>query len=346
VAALDACLATNCAVECNLACGSFAGYVSEPGIASACDACVTGHGDACAAAAACAESVDCDSYTHCRRACVTGDCIGACGPPPVDTTVFSPAYSLVEKYCATECRVGDQWYCAGHFTWPTALSATRRFTFSLTDALGTGPIAGAEVKLCDPGNTRCDPAIDHGTTDASGSATLTDNTTINGNNLGLDGYIDVSSQHDVMGLSLFPTIIYWGFPLSEANGRLGEPIPLFSAAGLAGLTQFNGLSLRADRGHVAVVALDCFGYQAAGVTFSLVASDGSTMSPFYVAGTALSSTGGTDGTGSAFFLNVPPNDATVSAMPSGATVAASTQRVNVRAGILTEVSMAPTAPTR
>jgi hypothetical protein len=359
-AALDACLASNCADACGLSCGGLS-KLADPDAAAACAHCI--QVNFCAQAQSCATSLDCQSDLLCRENCVTGDCAGACSLPDDEDggrllclescassqcisncgmsldsgeALYSAFTGPVSGSCSTECEAGNHWSCVGHVQWPAAKSRQRTITVGFVDFIASQGETGVAVKMCAPQDPTCIMPIDQGVTDG-GLVTLTDRTgATNGGTFGLEGFFDLSSP------SLFPTIVYWGFPLSETHGLLATPIPVFEALELPAVVALAGANVTLDpgRGHLAFLAIDCFGNQAVGVTFS--ASPVGDAQLFYGAGQTLSSTGPTDKSGSGFYFNVPPGSVDLYATPLATGVTASHLSVSVRAGTITEVSLAPT----
>jgi hypothetical protein len=200
---------------------------------------------------------------------------------------------------------------------------------------GSGqPETGATVKMCSGTDSECAPPIDEQMTDSNGIVRLTENASVlNGGQRGLNGFLEVTAP------DLFPTTIYWGFPLSEPHGVFSTPLPVFSLTDAADLA-FSGINLDASRGHVAVLSVDCLGSQSPGVTFSAQGIDAQTQL-FYAAGPALSPKGPTDGRGAGFFFNVPPGSVDVTATPVLLGGPSGSIPVVVRAGWITEASIGP-----
>jgi hypothetical protein len=335
--ALDACLAAHCANECALRCGAFVAEIAAPPVADACQSCIYTTGNLCDQARACAASADCESYLHCRRACMTGDCVGECGNGvSADQTLFGPFFRGVQSSCAGACQAGDNWSCVGRVHFPTAQSAMRVLTVSFTDVLTSQPKAGLLVKMCEPGAATCPDPVSQAMTDDAGAAVLTDTTTaINSPGYGADDFLDVS------GSGLYPTDVYLGFPLVESRGRIGEPIPIFSTIEFGGATL--GYSIDPGTGALAALAVDCLFIEAPDVTMSLISQDGGTASPIYTQNNMLSPAAkATDAAGLGLFLNVPPGSVTVTATPVGHDGPSSTVPAHVLAGKLTLVGLQPT----
>jgi hypothetical protein len=344
--ALDTCLASTCADACGLVCGGVS-QIQGPVNAGDCQACVAANG--CSAAVACATNLDCQSHALCRENCVTGDCVGACNAAyPAGDVLYNAYTNAIGGACATDCRIGNNWTCAGHVTWPTTRADTRVLDVTLTNP-EQGPLpAGLTVKLCDAVDTACavpvggQVAMTNGTT----SMTFVDAgpTAINGRNFGLNGYLDVSAPN-IDPPPVMPTLAYWGFPLSEANAVLATSFPVFSRLEMNSLlgSAGDGNAVADGAGQIGAVALDCIGNQAPGVVVVATTASGAILRPYYFrAMSMLVQSDATDRDGLVLFANVPPGTVTLTATPSGFDAPVSTERVFVRAGAVTEVGLAPT----
>jgi len=359
-AALDACLVSQCEDACGLTCGALS-KVAPPDAAAACATCI--ESVACGQAQSCAQSPVCQGAQLCLENCTTGDCSGTCNAPEDDGgTPFcvancgpsqcvapcsgGPASTLefnfsaqVDGMCEDQCRIGNNWWCVGNeqYQYPAPISATRQVIVGFIDDVKSQPQVGVTVEMCSSKDPECAAPLDTQVTNDGGVVTMTDQSGAgNGGDIGLNGFFKLTSP------SLYPTTVYWGFPLSEPHGVIGTPIPVFPAGDWQDLLEVADVSADSMRGHIAVVALDCLGSQAPGVTFTATGTDSETTLLYFVGGT-LSTDGGTDRSGSAFFLNVPVGTTTVSAIPAGLGGQISGQEtVYVRAGAVTEVSVAPT----
>jgi hypothetical protein len=366
-AALDACLAFNCEDACELTCGALS-KLAEPSSARACDRCI--QQKYCPEAESCAQSIECQRNFLCRENCVTGDCTGACSLPasgggtplcrgscgattciapcsagpdgglevPLDSAaaLYAGFYGPVSGLCQSECQAGGNWACVGHVQWPAAKALKRTLTLGLAHFHGGVAADHVTVNLCGPGDPDCGNPIDTQVTDASGLVRLIDGTgVVNGQANGLLGHLDLSSP------SLYPSTVYWGFPLSEPEGVLSTPLPVFSMDEWLVISILAGVHLDSARGHIAMVVVDCLGNQSAGVTFSVTGIDEGT-SLVYAAGSTLRATGPTDAEGAAFLMNVPVNKTIdISAVPVRLGMTSAHVSVSARAGTLTEVSLAP-----
>jgi hypothetical protein len=231
------------------------------------------------------------------------------------------------------CQFGADWGCVGSVTYPTVSQGLPHLTVTFNRFQTTTPISGMSVSLC-AGGADCSTPIDQSVTDSNGTVTLTDTVIENGQQ-GLNGSLQLS------GADIYPTTVYWGFPLSEPNGRFDTVIPVFTVEDVNAL--FTGLvAFEEGKGLVAVAAVDCLGAQAPNVRIRSSADDAG-ASTLYVSWPALSeATGQTDSSGAAFIVNVPVGSIDLWATPVALGSTASHLSVYVQGNTLTEVSMAPT----
>lgn len=332
---LDACLASQCAKECGLDCGALS-QIAPPDSAPACEKCL--HDVYCATTIDCASSADCQTYLLCRENCVTGDCVGACAG---SGTSFFTSFWPIATDCQSACDVGENWACVGHVEWPEISIQTQNLTVQFKDVLTGATEDGITVSMCGGTDTTCPEPVSSKQTDAQGYVTLNDPLWTD-QSLGLNGFLDIQSP------DLYPTLIYWGFPLTEVQGAIAVPIPAFSLEDWSLIWQ-GGLD--PTRGVILAVAVDCFGSPAPGVALTLSsAPDAGAPNVFYLSGSsptiAISLTDTTtESNGTGAFVNVPPGPVDVIATPAGIGRPSSRVSVSVRAGTLTEVSLAPTPDT-
>jgi hypothetical protein len=332
-APLDACLATNCANECGLTCGGLS-QIADPHGAAACADCLNTKPDYCSLEEECAKNPACQQYLHCRQGCVTGDCIGAC--IGIGTSFFG-FYNSIEPQCRVQCEVGANWGCVGRIQWLPAEYETRTLTFHLADYFFGTAETGVTVAMCEADDVPCaTPVSGPVMLDSMGYATLAESTP-NAQHLGLNGYLQFSSA------DLLPTLFYWGFPLTAQDGLFSDPIRVFSAADWGQL--WNGVATPDPTlGAIGMIALDCFGQPAPGITFSLSNADAGAPALYYVSGQSLVSLPNamTDANGIALFIDVPPGPVDVVATPAAVGAVSSRVHVHAVAGALTEVVLEPT----
>jgi hypothetical protein len=327
----DACLVAKCETECGLTCGALS-QIAAPDAAPSCEACL--ETSECATTEECALDLDCQSYLLCRQNCVTGDCIGACAGPS-GTDFFKSFWPLM--YCQSACGVGDNWACVGHIQWQETSFLSLHLTVQLVDYnfMMGGAESGVTVSMCTGSDATCQRPVDREATDSQGYVTLTD-PVIGDQNLGLDGFLDVSAA------DLYPTHFYWGFPLTAIHGLIAFPLPVVSQVDWS--QTWNGLGPLAPDpalGVILAVPLDCFGSLAPGVTLAIAGSD---AVPLYLSGANVINPSGTmaASNGIGVFIDVPPGAIDVIATPAGFAHPSSRVSVSVQAGILTVVGLAPT----
>ncbi|HEY3818495.1 MAG TPA: hypothetical protein VGL81_15080 [Polyangiaceae bacterium] len=337
---LDACIFSQCENVCGLSCGSLA-EIASPGAGPACQACL--QTNYCANTQECATNANCQTYLLCRQNCVTGDCVGACAGAG---TSFFGIFWPIPAQCNGPCEVGSNWACAGHVQWPMTSFQARNLTVQLRDALTGDEQAGVDVKMCGGSDTTCPAPVSEEVTDSQGYVTLHD-TLWNDQNLGLNGFLDIQ------GPTLYPTLSYWGFPLTVLDGTIAVPIPTFSIQDWNLIWSYGvaapGVTLDPTLGVVFAVALDCFGNPAPGVAFSLSGPGVGTPppKPLYPSGAsptiAISTTDTvTESSGTGIFINVQPGPVDVIATPAALGGPSSRVSVYVQAGTLTGVGLNPT----
>jgi hypothetical protein len=253
----------------------------------------------------------------------------------VDGSAWTPFVDSINGVCGTSCKVGD-WTCIGKVSWPYPKSADVSLTFQAAEYVSKGPIEGLEVQVCTSLNPSCDPPLATARTNADGIAVLTFANAPDPEGLGLNGFLQVSSADG----GYVPTLVYWGFPLSEPTAGVVWDFSTPSQAqelssGIVGVPQ------DPERGQLDVVASDCsWGYAPHAQVKIDMGADGATELYGTTGNRALTST---DQSGLAFILNVPPStNVRVTETPPGMDRPASVDSVQVRAGWITGVLMYPT----
>ena len=357
-AELAACLSGSCEKPCKLTCGALPGLVSSAA-SEGCQDCLANYH--CGPQQACAANVDCQLYVACRRGCVTADCIGSCSirrTPEADicyggcsvtdcvrpcssefdevVNLYAALYdSTASSECAKLCQSGGDWSCVGEISWPHVEARERSLTVGFSPRLPTTSRQGIKVKMCVRGDEECGAPIDSAYSDADGIVRLVDSTgATNGVGNGLDGFLKLSSAE------IYPTKVYWGFPLSKKNGALGTSVPIFEPAALYFL--LGDEALDPTRGMIGAIVVDCAGVAASDVEVDL-GTDEPGVQRLYGRNTAAATEATkTDQTGTVFFTHVPVGKQTLTVTPNATGRASSVFQVDVRAGTLTEVGLAPT----
>jgi hypothetical protein len=337
-------MARACQNDCGLTCGAFTGFPFGPDTADACEACLVSKG--CSAIRDCAISPDCDAILRCQALCATLDCRNACslahGGEPAYASApdagpgrsdFSNAFAA-GALCASQCGVGSDWRCVGHVSWPTIHSVSGTYHFSLQDFATALPVPGATVTLCAAEDVHCASKIATDVTNDAGSVSLPfTNTPGSGGQqeLGLTGFLRITA----------PTIVdyyyYWGFPLSEAQVySYGETI---TPDELQGRLTNQQVTQDPGRGILSVAVYDCDYNDAAAVQVTLDVADARTQAFTLPAGVETSTT---DSKGILLFTNVLVGTVHVTVTPLAIGRASGSTKVDVRAGAVTGVLVAPT----
>ncbi len=343
VGPLAACLATHCEDECGLRCGGLGAFDIPPDAAAGCQDCLTTN--ACPAERACAKSVDCNiAWQQCAAACPAHDCVWDCllahGATTqtgyfVDGSPWTPFGNSINGVCGTSCKVGD-WTCIGKVSWPDPKSPDVSLSFQAMEYVSKGPIEGLDVQACDRLDPACVRPLATARTDASGLAVLKFPNPPDAEGLGLDGFLQVSSADG----SYVPSLIYWGYPLSEPTAGVAWEFATPSENQELS-TNIGGVTPDPKRGYLDVAVVDCSWGYAPHAQVTIDPGDAGTTEVYGTTGNlALTST---DQSGLVFILNVPAaTNVRVTATPLGMDRPASVDSVQVRAGWITGITMYPT----
>ena len=294
VPALDACVASHCEAACSLSCGARAPQGGTDA-AVACQNCIAAN--ACSAQQACAGDVACQSISRCNQACTTLDCAAAC---PTSFEAGAPEWftfaQQVSGSCGADCPA--DFGCVGHVSWPTAKASASTLHVVFTDILDSSPTSGADVKLCSKDDTACAQPLDDQPSDAQGTVTLHYTSPLA---TGLDGYLQITSSVTA------PTLFFWNFPLTEADGSFGGNIVTLKSASVATLFATVGITPAAGHGHLVVAGFDCNHSPAAGLQFHFRTPTDASTTLFYAAagGGVNVASQETDRSGVALVANVP-----------------------------------------
>jgi hypothetical protein len=261
---LAACLAAHCAQPCGIVCGGFAQMFGADA-AAGCQNCISKN--LCTAGQTCAVDPECQAQSWCRQIPEL-DQLETCqygydaGPAP-----FAPIYNGLNGPCANECAWGSQWWCVGHMPGePISVSDTKA-TFALYDTATNSPVVGASLQICETIDPACRRPLEGGTSGPDGRVTVSiPSSTLMG---GPVGYALVT------GAGVFPTLVYWGYPLTAPY--LLYYIPLYEQANFNLMQQRSPVPLDLTRGVVLASAFDCDFIPAPGVTVSFSPSDAKTQ---------------------------------------------------------------------
>ena len=216
------------------------------------------------------------------------------------------------------------WGCLGSVSAPVFGAETVTAIFSVT-TLGGG-VDKAEVQICGLDDAACDNPVAEGTTDGSGQ---------------LSAMVPNDGPHyaQVETPGAASTLQFINGPV---EGGATIPIEALTKTQLdAFVTQLEGMAL-AGAGHVVALALDCNGVPASGVQFELDnATDTTLLGYMDEDGNLDPSLSATSAHGGAFFANLPPGLATVTATLENDTL--SLRTILVRSGWLSQA--APSTPT-
>jgi hypothetical protein len=345
VGPLSACIATHCENKCGLAatCGDLGAFQIPPDAAAGCQSCLTTN--ACVAEQACAKSSDCEvAWQQCVQACPTHDCAEECfiahGSSTqtgsfVDAGPWPPFVNAINGVCGTSCKVGN-WTCAGKISWPDPKAPEVKLTFQASEFVTPGPIGGLDVRVCTSLDPGCHSPLATGQTNADGTAVFTVPNPPDSEGLGLNGFLEVTSPDG----GYVPTLVYWGFPLSEPTATVqwefatpSETQQINSA--IAGVTP------DPQRGSIYVAVVDCSAGYPPHVQVATDLGDAGVTEIYGTTGDRTLTA--TDQSGLAFILNVPPTgNVRLTATPLGMDRPASVDSVQVRAGWITGIGMFPT----
>jgi hypothetical protein len=335
-AALDQCVVTGCEAPCAIACGLTQSFC-EPPSATACQRCI--EANVCSTGEACGDDLQCQQADRCARSCVTRDCQIACldESGPGGTRYFSLLLGLAGS-CLTECDVGNYWECVGKVNWPVAKGRTLALTLTLFDGATGKTVSGAAVKACRIDDPSCAAPMAQSTTDGGGLATI-DLPPLGGAIYGFDGYLEIAptaAAPDVM-----PYLFFMPAPLSEPNAKLFAGV--YTRPELENMVSAVGASLDPARGHVHVVARDCFLNSTSGAAVAAAGTDAKTLERYLSNNLLSASATATDKSGTALFLNAPttqPIEVTI--LPRATGHVSSRASVFVRAGAVSLVDLSPT----
>lgn len=326
-------MAAQCADACGLTCGGIVAQVVGPDVAAACQQCIAGQPATCYAAHSCARSADCQSETRCAVSSTAPDVRSACGPK------VGAMFASVQS-CQGPCGFGADWSCVGHVHWPPAPSCATApvFSFGALDYLQVVPAAGLTARVCPLGEQDCNTPGATGTTDDAGAVTLP-------LTCGQRGYIDLSLPDG----GIVPETLFWTFPATVSLQPTPPRLQCWTVTPdeQKQVAAQTGLPTDPSYGSIAVVAQDCTGTAAPGVSFDL-SPKGPATRIFYQRnsggpGTLSPTATDTDASGVAVIVNVPAGtNIDLTASPTTLGVPSSRTTVFVRAGAIASVWMLPT----
>jgi hypothetical protein len=308
IAALESCLVTSCASECEIECGG-AAELATPDAAATCQQCFTGQ--ACQSAAACLGNGGCATDVFCFLSSSTPDTQATCMAPIDAGLDGAPAAFQVAamNQCLEACGFDSNWSCLGRVEWPPPVKGGMTLQFSLYNVVMPQlPLPGVTAKLCEVQDTSCSHPGTTALSDSLGNVTLT----VPDGGVGnfYVGYIDLS------GGGIAPELFFWSFPISQNVAQLGSiltatPDQITAVAS----SVYDGGWDAAASGVVTVVGLDCYLLGGAGLTFSIM-PPAVPPTAFYVGVNGDNFQPGlteTTSAGIGAFVNVPPGPVVVTA---------------------------------
>jgi hypothetical protein len=228
----------------------------------------------------------------------------------------------------------------GHRHWPDTDVQDITLALEATEYVGMGPVADLNVSVCGTDPTCAIPLGDGGSTGTDGTAVLTFVGPAAGDQ-GLNGFLEVTSP----AMAYVPTLVYWGFPLSEASVTIAWQFA--TSAQAQALLSPVGVTQDSSRGQIVAYLGDCLFNPSPGVQVSTDISDPEMkVQEFY--GVDMPALTATDNTSLVFIVNVPvgadsgANLVHLTATPLATGKPSSKVTVQVRAGWATGVYMYPT----
>jgi hypothetical protein len=236
--------------------------------------------------------------------------------------------SRIDRCVATECpiRASGDWTCIGRVS-PPAPSSPFTVAQYFLDQQSLLPLPGLSVELCSASDPQCAQPLRQATTDDAGACSLE----VPG--LAFPGYFHV---HGTSGAAQYDAVVYHR-PLLTAEKQF---VP--SVGTVASLAESVGAPLDPTRGALYLVARDCSGVSAAGVSFTASTADQASVTFYVVEGIPSLSTSQTAPLGQGGIANLRPGYTKVTATINGLCSAYGRIDVLVRAGAITLTNFPPT----
>lgn len=240
--------------------------------------------------------------------------------------------------------------CVGQVTTVAPATTTAKVLMHNIDAFSNVPLHDAVVKVCARDDVACAAPSLQTTTDENGIATMPA-LPLGAN--GFDGYFEVSVGDEPRNLNFVSPSIH----RDQAYRRV-----YWSLAALTRIADIVGTKYDPQRGHVFVEAHDCTGYangtfctpplddidgclrgQPGGVAFELDVQDPAIVLGYLYPPSISRDAGGTyAGIGQGGFVNVPPGPVTLTAKIAQTGQVVARQKLFVRAGAFSMVTIFPT----
>jgi hypothetical protein len=254
-AALLACLSARCDEPCGLVCGGAGAPITG---------CLPCGASCCAEGAKARADLDYQRLRACRDACAEGD--GACAERCRNEHAGGADLEDHARVCVAEaCKIDADWSCVGWV--PPRAGSAKQITLTLTvkEPEKLAAIAGVQVKACAIGDLACtSPIAVAPPTDFAGRASLTvPLSPLNGS----DAY---AGAIELTHPSYVDELVYL-VPPAYADTQILAYMP--SVAQLAEVAASGAVTLSPQRGHLLVGMVDCWGWGAAGVSFTADTAD-------------------------------------------------------------------------
>lgn len=339
LAGIEACVATQCQVDCATTCGGVP-LLMPSDVADACDACT--NANCCDVDAACAANPDCWRIAECLRARPSFDGTLACTDVKyaAGTADYRSFFDCARKNCSRECAIGTYLSCLdGHTNFPVPTEDTIKIPIRAIGAIAqdnTG-VPNLDALLCTYADPDCTAPVAAGSTDATGLVILSFDTRVSGGaptRSPFTGFLRLAAP----SRDRPPTYVY-SPPISETSGVRVVLAPRQSTGD--DFARLANITLDPTRGLIFLAAYDCVGRFAPQVKFVLSGVDASTRL-VYTRGLLPSSDAvDTDDRGAAVVFNAPAGAVSVSAWAKGRDVPIARADVLVRAASFTIVVLAP-----
>ena len=284
-------------------------------------------GPDCPGAPECTTTADCEAKGMVGAECVESVCWTAMAQCTVDAECLPLGLEYEGGRCLQgQCRPNPLWRC-DRATVGTG-SELVEIALLIRDAITLGPKRGVKGQACQKLDVTCQTPIKEALTDADGYLRMV---------LPADfgGYIEIREP------GYFPAM-YFLPPALPLDGEL-SPFPLMTsneiATAIAALAL--GAELSPERGHMMLIALDCYDEFVTGATFDSPSKDEATLS-FYVRDLVPDPhASGTGNTGDAGYLNFQPGVASIDMKQSESGLLLGRTSVLVRAGYISVAYIRP-----
>jgi hypothetical protein len=226
------------------------------------------------------------------------------------------------------CKADPAWECLSAQATPSTQNPPFRIAVTLRDLITQMPVANAQVKLCRKIDVDCATPAGTAVSDGSGGVTFS-----------VD-MIDFAAYLAVQADGIVPTLYFFNPPIDHDQAVL---ISLASPAANVGLLLQLGRQPIPGHGNVVILAADCTGAPAAGVSYATTSGDGMTSSFYTVKSLPTVTATATDADGYGGLVNVPVGAATVTASLANPRADLGTISLLVQDGAITYSRVVPIA---